>query len=371
MSSFYKLVLKESLTDSPFAPKKKEIAPAVAAALIAGGSSVLGSLFGGASQAAAQREANETNLQIARETNKQNRELYEYQLAQNALSWQKQNEYNDPANVVQRLKNAGINPATAYGDINTPASQIASPSMPEMKGAQVAPVQSLFGIAGQSVFDGVQQGFNAYYQNQLLNSQIREKDVDTGIKSINLQFAASEKMYGLYEKMADVSQKMQNVKKSSLEYNKLQEEYEMLKVQHNLLNDTYNELREREGLQNDVMRANKENILADTTLKRVQSQYQSMLTQFYPKITQAELALKSQELELLVHNCDNAIKDGKLTSEKATAQWIENQLKDLVFKDERIKHGIKNGKNQATKSLYYFSDYLGSLIFGNVRLFGK
>lgn len=69
--------------------------PVTIAALISGGASLLGTglnIFG-------QADANKTNLQIAREANKNELMLYNMQ-----------NEYNNPINQMARLRSAGLNP---------------------------------------------------------------------------------------------------------------------------------------------------------------------------------------------------------------------------------------------------------------------
>ena len=72
-------------------------------ALALAGGSVLGNLLGGLFGSSSQRSANETNLQIARETNQQNRELFNQQLAWQEDMWNKTNAYNDPSHQVEPL----------------------------------------------------------------------------------------------------------------------------------------------------------------------------------------------------------------------------------------------------------------------------
>lgn len=73
---------------------------ALGAGLISAGGSLLGNLFGFGSQAA---------------TNKAQMKLAEYQYEKNLEMWNRQNEYNLPANQRQRLLDAGLNPALMYG----------------------------------------------------------------------------------------------------------------------------------------------------------------------------------------------------------------------------------------------------------------
>lgn len=86
------------------------IAPLVAGGLIAAG----GSLLGGAISSSGQSSANQTNMDIAQMQN-----------AWNLEQWNRENEYNTPSAQVQRLQDAGLNPALMYGSgavSNTAAS---------------------------------------------------------------------------------------------------------------------------------------------------------------------------------------------------------------------------------------------------------
>ena len=61
------------------------IPPAVGAALIGGGASLIGGLINGSSQ----NSANRTNMAIARETNRANMSMLKYQNAFNQEMWNK------------------------------------------------------------------------------------------------------------------------------------------------------------------------------------------------------------------------------------------------------------------------------------------
>lgn len=116
----------------------------VAAAIGAAGS-VLGSFIGGSKSAAAQRRANETNLQIARETNAQNYRIFQEQQQFNENQFNRWLDYSTPAAQRQRYEDAGINPYMAVGQLQngTPSSALTSANSAPMQGAQVQPVQGL------------------------------------------------------------------------------------------------------------------------------------------------------------------------------------------------------------------------------------
>lgn len=116
----------------------------VAAAIGAAGS-VLGSIIGGSSNAAAQRRANATNLQIARETNAQNYRIFQEQQQFNENQFNRWLDYSTPAAQRQRYEDAGINPYMAVGQLQngTPSSALTSASSAPMQGTQVQPALGL------------------------------------------------------------------------------------------------------------------------------------------------------------------------------------------------------------------------------------
>lgn len=118
--------------------------PLLGAAIGAAGS-VLGSLIGGGSQSAAQRRANETNMQIARETNAQNYRIFQEQQQFNENQFNRWLDYSTPLAQRQRYEDAGINPYMAVGQLQngTPSSALTSANAAPMQGAQVQPVQGL------------------------------------------------------------------------------------------------------------------------------------------------------------------------------------------------------------------------------------
>lgn len=60
--------------------------------------------------------------------------MYERNLADSRYNWQMENQYNSPEMVMQRLKDAGLNPNLVYGNgadaqggqINTPSPQVSN-----------------------------------------------------------------------------------------------------------------------------------------------------------------------------------------------------------------------------------------------------
>lgn len=158
--------------------------PLVGGAIIGGAANLLGGLFGLKSNS----NANKQNLQIARETNAMNRELFYAQQAWNEEMWNKQNEYNTPAAQAQRMLDAGFNPYLS--DIDTGSASSVSPvSAPTMQGATM---QSSGDIIQQTFSNIAKQVGDYYYQSEMQKAQIDgQKAQNKNIEIQNQYDAAS------------------------------------------------------------------------------------------------------------------------------------------------------------------------------------
>ena len=72
--------------------------------LATGGLSLIGSAINSASQRKAVQQTNAANMELAK-----------YQNEQNLAQWERENEYNKPVNALNRLREAGVNPALING----------------------------------------------------------------------------------------------------------------------------------------------------------------------------------------------------------------------------------------------------------------
>lgn len=120
----------------------------VGSALIGGGSSLLGSAL----NYSAQKEANETNIMLAREQRDWEENM-----------WNKSNEYNSPKAQIERMREAGLNPALMYSQGNV--GNTSTPSAPAA--ARVQPVSGL----GEGIIHAGDMISNALMQNEMLKQQ--------------------------------------------------------------------------------------------------------------------------------------------------------------------------------------------------------
>ena len=364
----------------PFQINRKEIAPAVGAAMVGAGASLLGNLLGSSSQSSSnmsnyriakmnadlQRETNEQNLQLQREVNEQNYKMFQEQNAFNFDMWNKNNEYNDPKQVAERLRAAGINPATAFGS-PTPASQISStggsPSVaPDLKAPYMDYAQHPF----FPDFSGVAQGANAFFQNELLSKEIEGKSVDNAIQRVELMFRTQEKISNLFEQKARVTKILSESKLSDSQ----REYYVSLKKQVDrnidLFNDQYEDLKVREKKQNDVLDSQNADLLSSVQLKRAQSYFTSIQAKYFPKMSEAQISLLGNQALTEIQRAEVLVREGVLKSKQAVSQHLSNELQNLLLVDAKTKRKIRDN-DPLLKELYWFSDYTSDLILQFIR----
>lgn len=149
------------------------MAPAVLAALIAGGSS----LIGGGLSAFGQASTNKFNA-LAQQ------KLMEAQNRFNLEQWQRSNEYNTPANQRKRLEDAGINPALALSNITPGITQAVTSASGE--GAPRA--ENALGALGQGVASSGAQIAAMAQQQQLVDLQAQQ--VEAQIAKTNAETEA-------------------------------------------------------------------------------------------------------------------------------------------------------------------------------------
>lgn len=141
----------------------------------------IGSVISGISGAKAQKSANETNLEIARQNNETSiqlaRENNEFARQHAIDMFNLENAYNDPSKQVERLSAAGLNPAammetaggTAVG--NSSGSGMVSPSLPSLTTPHVEAVPPMA--------VGFLEALSSLSQIKLTNAQAKKAGAET------------------------------------------------------------------------------------------------------------------------------------------------------------------------------------------------
>ena len=143
--------------------------------------SIVGGLLGGKANQNAQQGANDINLQIARETNQQQYQMFGEQNAFNERMYNQMLTYNTPAEQMRRYSDAGINPYIAAGNVQTGNAQssLQSAQAPQLHAAQMQAATGM-GDALQNAASQAAGVISQYAQNELALSQARKNDAEAG-----------------------------------------------------------------------------------------------------------------------------------------------------------------------------------------------
>lgn len=153
-------------------------------AIITGGASLLGGLFGSHSSS----KAASKQLQAVRETNALNKELAYQQNEWNLQQWNRQNAYNTPFAQMQRYRDAGINPFFAASNI-TGGNAEGTLSSADLANQQpvTSPLQGQSGrLFGTAISQAAQFGTSAFYDNQIKAEQAKNLQLKNAFDSQSL-----------------------------------------------------------------------------------------------------------------------------------------------------------------------------------------
>lgn len=340
----------------------------IGAAAITGGASILGSIAGYFGQ----KDANETNLQIARETNEQNYKIWQEQMAHNEdmykmqvrdnlnmynlqrnnnikdwrMQFDAENEYNTASAQRQRLEDAGLNPylmmnggSAGIASSNAPApasigqAHVNPAQAPTMQGYEYeSPVNSAVQIGLQSL-STVSQAMNLNEQTQGMKQE-REFNRD-------YQYPYLRAMHPV-----EINKGVQNA-------NLLQKQNRLADLELSFLDDTYETRIEIAKQQNNLLSA-------QAIGQGLSNESQMIINQFKPGHEMIdflnkceELVLKQKAGEISDQELRNLIKDellkgAQMQTEKAKKGLIDSQTKtENDTRDERESLL----QNQSTKTL--------------------
>lgn len=253
-------------------------------------------------------DTNSSNLQIARETNAQNKALFERQLGWNEEMWRKMNDYNTPAAQRSRYEQAGINPYMVLGQMSAGnAEMTSSPSAPQMQGVTLQkPDFGFVGRAGENLSNiMLQQAQIGAIKEQTRNQRIKNSFEER-------------------QQLADLREKYIRAKKGSKEAKLLENEIK--------IKDAYVRYADKKAFADAQKDENEAALIYQQEMGQIlQNSYQQMYNEAFPK-------LNAQQLSLLAAQTYQAIQSGKLSYEsskveqaKELGQILENGIKAGVF----------------------------------------
>lgn len=193
-------------------------------ALIAGGAAIAGAIIASKGNSKSQQKANETNQQIASDTNAMNmqlnRENIAFQKEENAIARQREDTAYQRA--VADAQKAGLSPLgvtqAASSAMTAPSNQLG------MQGASVAPVENGFSAAGQALANGFQAYMNLRAQQvdmDYKNAMADNLRADTISKDIANSFdlqSMDDRLASLVLNLDEVTARIDNIKSGTSHY---------------------------------------------------------------------------------------------------------------------------------------------------------
>lgn len=288
-------------------------------------------LFGSAQQKR-QNEFNAEQAQLNRDFQTSEREASQQW---NLEQWQRENEYNSPVQQMARMKEAGINPNVAIGQLaNNGSGSVRTSPQSGASASSVGMFSSGFG-----------QAFQRYNESRLINSQIDKTDAETqglGIDNSNKQRQYDDaheesvkqrdnldklsRKYGLEADLTDVNLSMT---RQELQFQTDAYKTKLAQLEQDLKNSqdmgTYiNEQIETEEAKQTNLAADTANKQADTRLKLAEAEFQELQTQLFHdtgiRPSDGMTAVFAKVLQL------------KLEGKDDEAQKLQDEYLDLVEK---------------------------------------
>lgn len=212
--------------------------------LISGGAGIISGLFG----ALGQNIAINKQIKAQQKENEKNR-TYNFNLAQlqnkwNLEQWNRENEYNSPAQQMARLKAAGLNPDMMYQNGTSGLTAASSPSM--TAGAPSSPVDMSALGQKRTIGDAIHQGLQDALvgaQIDVMKSEARKNNADAGGQEIT-----NESLAEMNE--AIIKEKISAANKNEADRKQAEEMVNTLKSQQKVYEATVENIHSETGLNN-------------------------------------------------------------------------------------------------------------------------
>lgn len=360
----------------PFAfSDNRKCDPFLTAAGLAAGTGLVSSLISG-----------RANKKLVRETNAQNRAMFDEQMRQQAQQfqmsqdyatmdwkrnrqaaiedWERETAYNDPAAQKERYRNAGINPALAMTGQNQAVASMestaggSSPSPGGMPG--IPQMQTPVDTVGEAVSNSISTFLNA----RMSQEQLRQLEIDNSHRD-------QQYIEQILNLRADTSAKLAGVAKDS----ELRRIYERQKdlLDEELFFVTQNrDLRLRQSAADAaVAEHTSNNLLYQARINRINATLQE---EFGRDMILSELQERGANIAVLRETVSKIIADTKLSEaqtenqvSQAAKNWLEaNDLNPNSERGKQILELLKKQVRQAGADYWNPFNYVGKSLGGSV-----
>lgn len=357
---FYNVVIKsQSPLEIGFVPVKKPIAPAIIAGAAVLGSAILGGIFSNSTSEkslAATRETNEANKQIAVMNNQANLDLYREQFRNSQEVWQQENAYNSPAAQASRLRAAGLNPALAFGGVNT-SNSVSLPSAAPMEAAyeQSAPYEAYSDSMLGSLADSLPNIAKSLSDWE----DYKQKHVDNQTRKEMNKFAIKQQLAQIDNTLANSEQLKKSGAVSDAEIQKMLAEKQSLEFALRLNEATYKDQSEVTKLSNDYLRAQRQALEDSNARDKERLVLEKLQTRSNVRLTDAQaasvqgmltLARNADKREFSKHNMEQTLRawDKQLKILNVSRAEKENLFLDIIEGSE-MEHTLLKDKSLLNK----------------------
>lgn len=271
---------------------------------------------------------------------------YDYQM------WLKQAEYNKPSNQVQRLREAGLNPALALSNIG--------PGNMESSAGGQSPVDF------SSSMNGLNQASSILSEYDLLKAQAREHNANASIQEFNasaqqtrLTMELQSQLLGLQEQRSRISASSVDSDLKRKQIGLIDQQIETAKLDLLFNRDTLDNRKRAIQLQNQET-ASRIRVNQATAL------YQHELAKYHGALSQAQIQSLSAGVQATMQSIQNMVIDGRIKTVQEAKERISKDMMSLQQQVETTRAGVRNASS-VNKTMWYFCDYLGDLLSAPLR----
>lgn len=290
-------------------------------AILSAGASLFGGLLGSSSN----ESANQTNLQIARETNEQNYKMFHEQQDWNEMMWNKMNAYNTPLMQKERLRAAGINPYAMLGSNGQGTmGQVGLASSASPAPAQGAAVQPYDWSPSMA---GVGRAIDSYFQNQ-------NQDAQTDILRIQAVTQLDDQISKIAEVYSRISLNLSNKNLTDEQRKNMYEQTEHLKETLDILRKTKQSQIELTNGNLALQKQQQRKAEWETEKARLDAEYQKQFNAVFGKMSAAQIAVYRSQAAQAWENVNLTKQMTKTEKERTAREVTENMIANMR------KHGL-------------------------------
>lgn len=313
------------------------------------------------------RMNNETQKELAAEANKLSQEQF-----QTNLGWLKEQYFGNQQRedsryqrMVKDMQAAGLNPALATGQPSS-ASAVGAVSPSQFHVAQTEAAHfDPYNLDFDPLASGIARSIGMFYQNRKTDAETKNINLSSQAQSITNMSKMVRDMEEINQIRAQTDKLLNDSDVSKETKSLIRSQRALLDKNYELLQKQFPALAAQPEKSNSVLDAQYEQIMSQTALNKVETALKPALAQMQIRMSNAQINLFNEQSRLVSQQVITEFYNGQLTDRKSFEQTLRNRLLDMEYSDKQTKTQIRDS-DALTKTVYWFSDYLSDIIFGNL-----